>query len=195
MSLTVEQLAKGTGSTIISAFKFHQHLNDGMRRFEIKTPRQIAAFLATVGIESAHLTATEESLYYRDAARLADIYKRAFGGVPAKAEPYIKNSRKLSELLYEGYHGRGLIQLTWERNYAAATVALGYDYLHDPALVCQPRHAALTACWYWHNSGCNAPAEAGDMREVTELVNGPKLMHLKERTALYASNAEWLVAA
>ncbi len=195
MTLTVDEIAKGTGGTIINAFKFHQHLNDGMRNFGIATARQKAAFLATLGIESAHLTATEESLYYRDAARLAKIYKRAFGGDAAKALPYVKNSRKLSELLYNGYHGRGLIQLTWLKNYEAASAALGYDYVREPALVCQPRHAALTACWFWHNAKCNAPAEADDMEEVTLRVNGPALMHLPERQALFASNTEWLVAA
>lgn len=195
MQLTVEQLARGTKGTIANAFKYHQHLNDGMRRFGISTPRQVAAFLATLGIESAHLTTTEESLFYRDPARLAKIYKRAFGGDPAKALPYIKNSRKLSELLYQGYHGRGLIQLTWLKNYEAASAALGYDYVRTPEIVCQPLHAALTACWFWHKTGCNEAAEADDMEEVTRLVNGPAKMHLAERTTLYAMNTELLGVA
>lgn len=192
MTLTVEQLARGTNGSVANAFKFIQPLNDGMRRFNIATPRQIAAFLATLGIESAHLTAVEESLYYRDAGRLASIYKRAFFNDPAKAAPYVKNSHKLSELLYGGFHGRGLIQLTWLKNYEAAGAALGYDYVRTPEIVCEPFHAALTACRYWHNAGCNGPAEADDMEEVTERVNGPRKMHLAERTALYAANTEWL---
>ena len=184
MTFTVEQLAAAASSPYGNAKVYHQHLLDGMTRFNIDSlPRQ-AAFLATVAVESAHLSAVEEGLYYKDPARLVRIYPRAFKNAAA-AEPYARNPKGLSELLYKGHHGRGLIQLTWRRNYERASEALGYDYVADPALVATPKHAALTAAWYWHDAKCNEPADKGDMTEVTRRVNGPALMHLAERKAQY----------
>lgn len=184
MTFTVEQLAAAASSPYGNAKVYHQHLLDAMERFNIDSLQRRAAFLATVSVESAHLSAVEEGLYYRDAARLARIYPRAFKDAKA-AEPYTHNPKGLSELLYKGYSGRGLIQLTWRRNYERASEALGYDYVGNPSLVAEPKHAALTAAWYWHDAKCNDPADRGDMTEVTRRVNGPALMHLAERKAQY----------
>lgn len=191
MSFTVEQLARATGATYSNAQTYHPHLEAAMQRFEIATKLREAAFLATVAIESQHLTAVEESLYYKDPARLASIYPRAFKDAAA-AVPYARNPKGLGELLYKGYWGRSLIQLTWRGNYERASEALGYDYVANPALVCEPKHAALTAAWFWHDAGCNAPADKGDMTEVTRKVNGPRLMHLQERKEQYAKALEVL---
>lgn len=179
--MTAEQLAKATGASVANAQRFHKPLLAAMEQFKINTPLRIAAFLATVSVESARLTVTEEDLYYRDAARLARIYPRAFK-TPAEASAYVANSKKLGQLLYQGYWGRGLIQLTWKANYQKAAAALGNDYVKNPELVAGAVHAALTAAWYWETNGCNTAADKGDMREVTRLVNGQALMHLAERT-------------
>ena len=181
---SVEQLASATSAPYGNAQTYHQPLLDGMTRFNIDSLQRQAAFLATVAFESAHLSAVEEGLYYKDPARLARIYPRAFKNTAA-AVPYARNPQGLSELLYKGHHGRGLIQLTWRRNYERASEALGFDYVGNPALVATPKHAALTAAWYWHDAKCNDPADKGDMTEVTRRVNGPALMHLAERKAQY----------
>ena len=184
MTFTIEQLAAATSSPYGNAKVYHQHLLDGMARFNIDSLQRQAAFLATVSVESAHLSAVEEGLYYRDAARLARIYPRAFKNAAA-AVPYARNPQGLSELLYKNYHGRGLLGLTWRRNYERASEALGFDYVGNPALVATPKHAALTAAWFWHDAKCNDPADNGDMTEVTRRVNGPALMHLVERKHQY----------
>lgn len=184
MTFTVEQLAAATSSPYGNAQTYHQPLLDAMGRFEIEGLLRQAAFFATVAVESVNLSKTEEDLYYKDAARLARIYPRAFKDAAA-ALPYTRNSKGLGELLYKGYWGRGLGQLTWRRNYERASEALGYDYVADPALVATPKHAALTAAWYWHDAKCNEPADRGDMTEVTLRVNGKALMHLAERKAQY----------
>lgn len=181
---SVEQLASATSAPYGNAQTYHPHLQDAMARFDICSLQRQAAFLATVAVESQHLSAVEEGLYYKDASRLARIYPRAFKSM-ADAEPYARNPKGLGELLYKGYAGKGLIQLTWRRNYERASEALGFDYVGNPALVATPKHAALTAAWYWHDAKCNGPADKGDMTEVTRRVNGPALMHLAERKAQY----------
>lgn len=182
--MNVEQLAAATGATIANAQRFLKPLLAAMERFQINTPVRRAAFLATVSVESARLTTTEEGLYYRDAHRLARIYPRAFK-TPAEASKYVANPKELGQLLYQGYWGRGLIQLTWKDNYKKAGDALGFDYVKNPDLVAQPVHAALTAAWYWQTNGCNEAADKEDMRAVTRLVNGPALMHLDDRIAQF----------
>ena len=184
MTFTVEQLAAATSAPYGNAQTYHQPLLDAMGRFDICSLQRQAAFLATVSVESARLSSPEESLYYKDPDRLARIYPRAFKNAAAAA-PYARNPQGLSELLYKNYHGRGLLGLTWRRNYERASEALGFDYVGNPALVATPKHAALTAAWYWHDAKCNDPADKGDMTEVTRRVNGPALMHLAERKAQY----------
>lgn len=184
MTFTVEQLAAATSAPYGNAQQHQPHLEAAMARFSITGRLREAAFLATVAIESAHLSKLEEDLYYKDPARLASIYPRAFKDATA-AVPYARNPKGLGELLYKGYWGRGHLGLTWRANYERASQALGYDYVANPGMVAEPKHAALTAAWYWHDAGCNAPADKGDMAEVTRLVNGPRMMHLVERKAQY----------
>lgn len=191
MQLSEQQISMATGALPNNSAIYAPFLNAAMSQFGIASPRRIAAFLATVAVESGALRLIEESLYYKDAHRLASIYPRAFRDTDA-AEAYIKNPRALSTLLYEGFHGRGLIQLTWRKNYSDAAVALGYPYVDQPELLLQPRHAALTAAWFWSANGCNEAADRGDMREVTRLVNGSAQMHLEERTSLYDKAIAWL---
>lgn len=183
--MDAQTLAQCTGASLPAAEKFAPHLTAAMDRFKIDTPLRQAAFLATVAVESAHLKSTEEGLYYKDPQRLADIYPRVFQHSAAKAAPFTRNPQALGKLLYSGYWGRGLIQLTWLKNYQSASTALGFNYVATPELVAQPLHAALTAGWFWSANDCNAPADAGDMRGVTLIVNGKALMHMAERQAQY----------
>lgn len=184
MTITREYLMKATGCNTANADKFLSPLNEAMERFEIDNDKRIAAFMATIAIESAHLTAVEEGLYYSSPERLALIFRRAFKDADAAAA-YAKNPKGLSQKLYEGFHGRGLIQLTWERNYKAAGEALGVDFVSSPQKLAEPLYAALTAGWFWKANGCNEAADQGDMDKVTRIVNGPARLHLKERTAQY----------
>lgn len=191
--LTLDLFQQATGAPRDRAEMFYEPVCHAIDKFEL---RAIPAFLATIAIESNRLQAVEESLYYNDPARIARIYLRLFDVnkdrriTPEEieaAKPYVRNHAKMSELLYHGYHGRGLIQLTWLKNYQEASDALGYDYVGHPDWVKAPDHAALTAGWFWSAKGCD---DVGyDIREATRIVN-PALMHLAERTEQYERNVE-----
>lgn len=189
--LTTEQIARACRASLEDAALLVGPLNDAMVKFDISNPRRQAAFLATVAIESQYLSRMRENLNYRDPTRLVSLFPRAFKSVK-DAEPYVRNPQALGQRLYGGYFGRGLLGLTWEANYAAAGDALGHDYARHPEMVEQPLHAALTAGWFWDDRGCNELADLGDMAEITRRVNGPKRLHLDERTALTRSTLEWL---
>lgn len=184
-------IAQCTGSTQEDAEKYTDWLTLVMEEREITTPLRQAAFLATIAVESVNLSKTEEDLYYKDAARLANLYKRAFNSAE-DALPYVRNPKALGQLLYDGYWGRGLIQLTWDYNYKNAGDDLGVDLLSEPGLVAQPEYAVKTAGWYWADNKCNESADANDMRAVTRKVNGPKLMHLDQRVSLFEAGKDFL---
>ena len=78
------------------------------------------------------------------------------------------------------YRGRGLIQITGRAMYEQCGRGLAQPLLEQPDLLLQPELAALSAGWYWVANGCHKPAEAGDMRGVTRIVNGG-LNGLEER--------------
>ena len=183
--ITLNYLETATGSNTANAQKYLEPLNATMDRFDINDHKRRSAFLATVGIESAHLTAVEEGLYYTDPNRLVAVFRRAFPDV-ASALPYVRNPAALSQKLYNGCHGRGLIQLTWESNYRACGNALGVDFVKNPQLLTQPMYAALSAGWFWSTHGCNEAADRGSMNEVTLHVNGPAKMALQERQDQWA---------
>jgi len=184
--MDVEKLMACTGAARIDAERYAWHLDAGMKRFAIdENPMREAVFLGQVAIESDHLKAVEEGLYYSSPARLRENFPSLFVKGPYKAEDYVRNPSKLSALRYRRYHGRGLIQLTWAETYLAASRDLGYDYVGEPALATTPMHAALTACWFFAKfKPCLAPADRGDVKEVTRQVNGPALLKLYERQAV-----------
>lgn len=191
MQLTPDLLARSTGATIGNATRFAPHLDAAMQRFAINTPSTAAGLLGQVAIESESpagpLGTTEEGLSYRDPDRLRAIFPSLFVRGGYKAEEYVRNPAGLSQLRYQGFHGRGLIQLTWRDAYVAASKDLGYDYVAQPDLVLQPMHAALTACWFFAvYKGCLPAAEQGDVYAVTGLINGPARLKLTERKAITA---------
>jgi putative chitinase len=182
--ISIDELKAATGSNELDALKYIAPLNQSMDRFEINTPQRIAAFLATISIESARLSAVEENLFYSNPERLASIFKRVFPDAKA-AEGFTKNPKALSQILYNGFHGRGLIQITHEPNYKACGDALGVNFIEEPELLATPIYAALSAGWFWKTNGCNEAADAGDMDKVTRIVNGPAKLHLAERKHQY----------
>jgi putative chitinase len=190
--ITIEQLQACTGASRENAEKYLDALNAAMDWAEINTPQRKAAFLATIAVESGSLRAVEEGLYYRSAERLSKIFPRIFPDADS-AEACTANPAALSKKLYGGFHGRGLIQLTWERNYKACGDALGIDFVSDPASLLEPSNAAMSAAWFWKENKCNLPADAGDMDRVTRIVNGPAKLHLKERIDFYNRALQVLV--
>jgi putative chitinase len=70
------------------------------------------------------------------------------------------------------YKGRGLIQITGRDNYTRASKDLGVDYVNNPERAAQPDDAAQIAGWYYRTRGVTAPADAGNFKQTTQLING-----------------------
>jgi putative chitinase len=153
--------------------------------FSFMTPMQIAMFLAQAGHESAGLTRLRESLIYSSADRIRKTWPTRFPSIDA-AQPYVRNEQALANMVYSGrmgngpaesgegfrYRGRGIFQVTGKDNYRRCGEALGLDLLAEPELLEQPQHAVDSAIWFWEANNCAAPAQAGDVRAVTRIING-----------------------
>jgi predicted chitinase len=119
-------------------------LNAAMRRGNIASPARVAAFLATLKMESG-----------------VQYGRTEIGCTASKKYPYYP------------YCGRGYIQLTWKYNYAAVGAYLKHDFVNNREDARSATYSADIARWYWtvtHN--LNAPADRLDMAKVTRAVNG-----------------------
>ena len=205
----IEQLTR-LGVQPIQARAFAEPLAAAMALHDITTAKRRAAFVAHTLIESARLSKLEEDLRYSDPERIARIFRSGFDldgdrVVDAAeiefAKQFVRQPMKLANRAYAGrngngneasgdgwrYRGRGLFQLTGRANYQKASAALGFGqlYVDQPELVAEPSGAALTAAWYWVANDCNLKIDAGDFAGTTRAINGPAMLHAKERQALY----------
>jgi putative chitinase len=160
MNLTTAIIAAGCGATQLRAAQWAQPLQAAFDRFQINQPLDVAALLATIGVESMRLICTRE-IWGPTQAQLA--YE----------PPSVKASQLGNTKAGDGrlFCGRGLIQITGRRNYTLAAVGLELDLVSHPELLEQPVNAALSAAWYWHNRQLGTLALAGNFLGVSRAVN------------------------
>lgn len=166
------------------------------------TPRRVAHFMAQVLHESGGLVLQFENLNY-SAPRLSVVFPTRFKPKgPLDPARFEHDPQKLGNEVYgrrmgntepnDGftYRGRGLLQLTGKDNYREVTQLLRGRYADAPDLLRSPdevisaRWCVRVAAVKWEARGCNALADAGDIRRVTRAINGG-LIGIGDRT-------EWL---
>lgn len=192
MTITLPQLiAAGITPTVARAFL--PHLVEAFARYDISTPRRMAAFIGQCSHESSGFTRLEENLYYTDPARVAAMFSALREIETAKR--YLRNPKALATVAYASrngngpaetgdgwtYRGRGLIQLTGRGNYRKAAVGTDLPCESRPDVVAEPLGAAFTSAWYWHANGLNAAADAWQLDAVTRGVNGKAMLHHADR--------------
>src|SRR5229473_1326307 len=168
--------------------RYVEPLDEGLARYTINTPQRIAAFLAQVAHESGDFLSTEENLNYSwQALRLTwptrfltDQIAQGYHRQPEKIANHVYANRNGNgdEASGDGwrFRGRGLIQVTGRANYLAYSQAIDEPALMTgPEQLAFPLHAALSACWFWHENGLNALADVGDeasFNQITYRING-----------------------
>lgn len=178
-------------------------LNAAMAKYGIATPARVAAFLAQVGHESAHLTRMVENLNY-SAHGLASTWPSRFAVDRAASPPQpnpmaLKLARQpeaIANSVYAGrlgnvspgegwrYRGRGLIQLTGKDNYRECGKAIGLPLVDEPELLLEPGPAAMAAGWFWDRGRLNGLADLGDLEAITRKINGG-MTGYADRAAIY----------
>lgn len=161
MPITEQQLLQIMPHAGPRAGVFVPVLNAAMKRWQIDTPRRIAAFLAQIGHESNQLRNVRE-IWGPTPAQVRYDVRTDLGNTP-QADGDGKR-----------YRGRGLIQITGRANYAAVSIALFGDdrLLQQPELLEQPEWAAESAGWFWSTNGLNRLADGGRFEAITRRING-----------------------
>ena len=165
-----------------ASLPYQGHLHEGADRAFINTATRIAAFVATLALESGGFRHVKENLNY-SAEALQRTWPSRFTSEKAKECEHLPD--KIAAIVYDGrmgnkpgegfkYIGRGLIQTTGHDNYATCSDYLYADsrLIHHPELLESPRGAALSACWFWDRSKCNQLADIPDLKAVRRRVNG-----------------------
>jgi len=164
-------------------------------KYEINTPIRQACFMGQCAHESGNFKTLQENLNY-SAEGLMKTWPSRFA-TKEIADQYARQPAKIAGKVYNGrlgntseeeaaqYLGRGLIQLTGRENYANCGLGIGVDLLADPALLLDPRYAALSAGWFWNKKGLNALADSQDYETMTKRINGG-LIGLDDRKAKIA---------
>jgi predicted chitinase len=131
--------------------KFLTELNSTMNAYDIKSCIRKVHFLAQIGHESGELQYVAEIL-------------------PKGVK---------EEDVYDGYKGRGLVQLTYKANYQTYGDAVGQDFLDENKIKLEEtKWATDSAGWYWRNAGgkhdinLNGPADKNDMIFISASING-----------------------
>ena len=170
-------------------------LEEVFAKYDISTPARQACFIGQCAHESGNFKMLQENLNY-SAEGLMKTWPSRFA-TKEIADQYARQPAKIAGKVYNGrlgntseeeaaqYLGRGLIQLTGKENYGNCGLGIGVDLLADPALLLDPRYAALSAGWFWNKKGLNALADAQDYETMTKRINGG-LIGLDDRKAKIA---------
>ena len=170
-------------------------LEEVFAKYDISTPARQACFIGQCAHESGNFKTLQENLNY-SAEGLMKTWPSRFA-TKEIADQYARQPAKIAGKVYNGrlgntseeeaaqYLGRGLIQLTGKENYGNCGLGIGVDLLADPALLLDPRYAALSAGWFWNKKGLNALADAQDYETMTKRINGG-LIGLDDRKAKIA---------
>ncbi|BCD88654.1 hypothetical protein PSm6_50610 [Pseudomonas solani] len=168
----------GGGANFVNAFperypniyKFNKYdfidiLNGALRRYGIETPYQQAHFISQCFHECAHF---ETAVEFGSGERYN----------PGNHPDAVENG---NTELGDGpkYKGKGLIQLTWKKNYKLYSDFKGFDFVSNPYLLAEDMYLAVDAsCWFWRkNGGVHKKYDAkGDINILIE--NEPRNVRL-----------------
>jgi putative chitinase len=193
--LTQDQLAQ-----IIPGNPYVEHWYNALAQacpdYDINSPARLAAFLAQCGHESGGFTAIKENLNYK-AESLVRVWPRVFPNMDL-ANQYAHNPEKIANRAYGGrmgngpeesgdgykFCGRGLIQLTGRSNYQAFADSIQVDIETLPEFLSSFEGCVQSACWFWENNNLNKWADAGNIEQMTKIINGGTL-GLDDRTSRY----------
>lgn len=188
--MTKDQFMRAAGITPALADKWYQNITNIMKEFGIDTVRRQAYFIAQIGTESNGFRSVQESLNYSVTGlqifgpRLTEAQRQQLGRNVGELALSPARQQAIANIVYGGrfgnnlngdgwkYRGRGLKQVTFHDNYTACGKVLGIDLESNPDLLLTDVNAARSAGWFWKANNCNQFADAGDVRGLTQRING-----------------------
>lgn len=163
--------------------KWLDPLNQTFDKFEINNVNRMAGFIGQCQHESSNFKRLTENLNYSGKA-LRAVWPHRFD--ETTAAEYHRKPEMIANKVYANrlgngdeasgdgwkYRGRGVIQLTGKYNYAAASDAIGVDFVSEPDLVTEPLYAVMTAGWFWRTNKLNYLCDNQDWKTLTRRING-----------------------
>jgi putative chitinase len=164
-------------------------------RWGIDTFREVASFLANIGVESRGLTRLEENLNY-SAKRMAEVWPGRFAINPrarekdrlpnALAKSLAHKPEQLANLVYanrmgngppesgDGWRHRGLgpKMITGARNHAALADGVGIELGEVPAYLQTKEGGMMAAGWFWKENNLDRYAATPGWADDREIING-----------------------
>lgn len=160
----------------------------------VNTSRRLSHFMGQIFVETGGFAHMVENLNYKNAKRLDAIFSAvrdiddalaliAAGQEAIANRVYANRLGNGDESSGDGwrYRGSGYKQLTGRNNYRDIGRSIGIDLENNPDLARKPITAAKVAFAFWDARGCSSLADAGDLDEITERINGPAKLGLSER--------------
>lgn len=168
-----------------------------LEEYEINNPKREAAFFAQCIHESGGFIWLTENLNYK-AAGLMRVFPKYFPDM-ATALKYEKQPDKIANRVYANrmgngpeesgdgakFKGRGLIQVTGKDNYFWFAASLQITPEEAAEYMQTFEGAAQSACWFWETNNLNKLADAGDIKQMTRVINGG-FIGLQDREHHYA---------
>ena len=165
--------------------------------YAIDTPQRLAAFLAQCAHESGNFKFLRENLNYK-AESLMKTWPKRFPTMDI-ANQYARQPEKIANKVYANrmgngdeasgdgwrYLGRGLIQLTGKENYSWFAASIEMPLEEVPEYLGTFEGAVQSACWFWETNNLNQWADKGDIKTLTERINGGTI-GLEDRKKHYA---------
>lgn len=155
MRVTKEQMLKIVPGASGRIGKYLNYINGYADIFGINTPLRMCHYLAQILHESGELKYTCE---------LAS-------GKAYEGRKDLGNTEPGDGVRYKG---RGLIQITGRKNYAAYTASkyCKGDVVKNPELLEKPLGAVKSSMWYWMANDLNRLADKDNILRVTKRING-----------------------
>lgn len=179
--LPPDLLARAAGIPTTAAEFWAPTIVNAWAEFGIANRVEQAMWIAQCGHESRGFSSLRENLNY-SADALMRVWPKRFTGV---AEDYQRQPERIANRAYADrlgnggeqtgdgwrYRGGGLIQLTGRDNYRRFGDTLGVALEAMPKLIEKREVAVRTACLFWRDNRLGAPARAGNLDAVSDLIN------------------------
>lgn len=173
----IKKLMPGAAADLVSAVVDNWGVAESAG---INKPLRVQHFLSNIAVETGGLKAIVENMSYSTAARIRQTWPTRFK-TDAAAKTFVKSPKALAVKVYGGrmgnapspsddgwrFRGGGMMQTTGKEGYANMGFADNPEALQTDAGL-----AFRTAVREWAKRGCNALADADNVKAVRKAING-----------------------
>ncbi|RYF48938.1 MAG: glycoside hydrolase family 19 protein [Cytophagaceae bacterium] len=158
-------------------------IGPALTRYDITTPKRLAAFLGQTAHESGMFAHRLENLNY-SAQGLIRTWPTRFN--EANASYYARDPTRIANRVYGGrlgnlpetsgdaarWIGRGFLQVTGKANYQSFATAMGMTLDEAVAYLETDIGAFMSAAWFWDREALNQYADKWQITVISKRING-----------------------